>query len=158
MWKIRMEVKGRTRKEVRKMNMRREIGVRLVLNRCLNLAKPSKALRPLATIIRTPVIPTSSNNSSTGPTPSAPTNSPISPTTTSQKHPSPDTPQLPTATPTAGRKYSSPTSTIKSQGSSARSTNLLPGHEAATEDRWWRLRRSRRYIASTISCSRKIRS
>lgn len=40
MWMIRREV---SRKKVRKMIMKREIGVRLVLSRCLNLAKLSKA-------------------------------------------------------------------------------------------------------------------
>ena len=43
MWMIRREVRGMVRKKVRKMIMRREIGVRPVLNRCLNLAKLLKA-------------------------------------------------------------------------------------------------------------------
>lgn len=43
MWMIRREVRGMVRKKVRKRIMRREIGVRLVQNRCLNLDKPLKA-------------------------------------------------------------------------------------------------------------------
>lgn len=135
MWKIQKEVRRMVRKEVRKMITRKGKTVRLVRNRCLNLARHSKALKRSATITRIPVIPISLNNSSTGPTPFAPTDSLTSRTTNSQKLPSPDTPQRPTATPTAGRKCSTPTSMTKSPGSSTRSTNQLPSREAATEGR-----------------------